>query len=242
MRQMRCPNCQAVNYEGHITFPICHRCHENLQKCRHCRNFPGEGIRCRYLPGWTLPEGDQIVECDYRESLLYEGKPQRLRYSRPLQSVMVLSVIVCSIIVVLTTVVPMLSGPADHPTTFSLTGSAPREVNLDRQVSVSLEVSNENTNDSSDYRIRLDESVFDHFKVEYIFPMPSRPVMIQNRARYYFFGGLNAKGKSRLRFHLRSVRAGKGVFEATLYSMEGVINGSYRQEIAVRKGDGGRSR
>ncbi len=234
MRRLRCPRCQAVNYEGHITYPICHKCHENLQKCLYCLNFPGELDRCRFLPDWSLAGGEQVVECDYRNSKLHIGEPQITRYSRPLRSVMVLSVIVCSIIALLVSVLPMLSGPQEHGHSLIFMGYIPRENTLQDMITTSFVIFNDDATFPEDFRIRFDDRIFAHFRMVNITPPPNRIASL-NAARYYIYMGLGPKERMDLRFQLRSFRTGSVDFEVSLYSAEGsLLTSPILRKVLVR--------
>ena len=37
--EVRCPQCGAQNRDDSLDFPLCHRCHEELVRCRQCRHF-----------------------------------------------------------------------------------------------------------------------------------------------------------------------------------------------------------
>lgn len=65
--RLRCPACQADNYDEFITFPNCAHCRENLLACRYCRHFPGDGKACQFRPEVDLEGGNAYVEdCSHR--------------------------------------------------------------------------------------------------------------------------------------------------------------------------------
>ncbi len=41
MEVIQCPRCRTISYPGLMGYPRCHRCHEPLRQCLHCRHQQG---------------------------------------------------------------------------------------------------------------------------------------------------------------------------------------------------------
>ena len=70
MAELRCPKCAAINPEGMMDFPRCHRCHENLRQCLYCRHFAVETAECAHetaREAYAL-EGERGERCEHFES------------------------------------------------------------------------------------------------------------------------------------------------------------------------------
>ncbi|MFA4043854.1 MAG: hypothetical protein HZRFUVUK_000633 [Candidatus Fervidibacterota bacterium] len=116
MLALRCPRCGTVVYEGHFTFPVCHICHENLRKCRYCRHYRGDGVKCAGAKEAPVVNGEDVRDCDWYVSTLTIS-PLRVMPRESAIACIMTSIILSIIVVVLS----LLPQPRGSPTEATIT-------------------------------------------------------------------------------------------------------------------------
>jgi len=177
--------------------------------------------------------GNQVVECEQRDSSLHVGGSRSEDAPRPLRAALVASIVVCSIIIVMVAAIPMLRGPLEHEPNLIVIASVPSQTVLGESMSMSFVVFNDDPLVAEDLRIRVDEQVFRYFRIESIVPYPTR-VVINPVAKYYVYEGLQPKERVNLSFNLRSYREGSVPFEVNLYSAEGKHIKTHAEDVTVQ--------
>lgn len=113
MLKIRCVQCDTVNYEGYMGFPICHKCHEHLIKCRYCQNFDRQFYVCGHPK--RVEELGPSVDPDIGRSCPYFSSLHEVREPSPVarttRTWTAVLIAVLAIIVVVGLVILGLQGP-----------------------------------------------------------------------------------------------------------------------------------
>ncbi len=80
-KTLQCPSCGLQLYEGHFTFPRCHRCDTLVQTCRYCVSYEAATGRCiePTSPVESVTDPDALTVCP-----LFKQAPVQLEEEAPL--------------------------------------------------------------------------------------------------------------------------------------------------------------
>lgn len=173
MAEIRCPRCGAINSEGLMDFPRCHRCHENLQRCLYCRHFAVERGECLHPTAQPLyvAEGERALRCPFFLSR-YLLAPQPEGWTRPLSAVS-WSLIVAGLILALVLGAVWLLEPAPYvPRSVFLTAEWSGPVVVGQSIRLSFFIYNRDPRAIPHPLLKVEQHLFRRLLWQGIFPQP----------------------------------------------------------------------
>ncbi|HID07183.1 MAG TPA: hypothetical protein EYP10_08540, partial [Armatimonadetes bacterium] len=204
MLVLRCPRCGTVTYEGHFTFPVCHKCHENLLKCRYCRHYPGDGRRCHKVADNPYIHGDDVRACpSYRSTL---QNPATVWGMSRISAVA--CILISAILGIIVAVVSILPTPSQLRDMHFITINCPREAVRGKRLVAVLRISHNVHEQPTTIRISIPRKVLDAFAIVQVTPIPDWEV---KNERGWVCGYSRADGSTKpfaIKFTIEPLRNG----------------------------------
>ncbi len=162
--------------EGYATYPVCHRCGTNTQRCRYCVSYQGSSGACLNPNSGVdvVTDPDARTACpQFRSSLALEepGEPSAER--QPLGRPFWLATGLGTAVVVLVAVILIwrTTRPAADIEVFVTRVYIPTDCVQDRTFDVLMTLANRSSTRPAAVQIRLDRTVLQRFKLVEIAPL-----------------------------------------------------------------------
>jgi len=230
VRKVQCPECNAISFEGFLTYPLCHKCHTNLTACSYCTRFPGEGETCRHHPQAGAIAVDTVVTgCRHRRSRLYVDERAQ---SGPLRGVVLASLLVCTIFGLVVTAASLVTMPPEMPSRLTVRARCPRYAKVGEIIQAKFFIERETKGTSQFVKLRVPNGFFDDFKCVRLSP---RAELVQpgGHYRYYYFHFSPETRRLEVLMDLQPLRDGKHRLEASVYTSANEYQGGLSHAIAV---------
>ena len=181
MEKIVCPECGALSFRGFLTYPVCHRCHENLTKCGACRHFPGDGLPCTRFDAKAAVRSASVRKCAQFEP----EQPRQVRPSRsqPLRAAVWASILICTVFGLLTVAASLLTVTVEETHNVRVSGDLPLTARVGEDFTALLTIHNDADGLTELLKIRAANELFRRFQCKRVFPADD--FLLSGNYRYY---------------------------------------------------------
>ena len=230
--RIKCPKCDTVNYEGYMGFPLCHKCHEHLLKCRYCQNFDTQFFVCshpkRVEELGPSADPDTGRACPYFSSLHLVQADSRASRAISVWAPIVVTILVAMVVVGVVRL-SLLSRAAQLVPDLKV--EFPTNSQLGATFAGIITIRNPSATASLPCRITLGGDFLTGFGIIKIDPSPAA-FRSETGDRVYSFDIIPPSTKRYLRFHCQAKR--QGVFSLNIRLVDKKSNVLARRELRLQ--------
>jgi len=210
---------------GYMTFPVCHKCKENLIKCRYCHHFDPRLIECTCVEritsdirvGSSIADPDTPINCPYYvTSRKYEVKALLLQQHR--QAIISLAIAALFLMIMAFGMNLVVSRQSASITegALSLQAAVPDQIDMTQSLNVTLNIISLPTGGSEDVTMRLDKDSLATFRWIGSEPPPVR-IEPTKKFIYFHYGPMPASQTQQIVWTLAPERVGNYKFHLALF-------------------------
>ncbi|MCC6443907.1 MAG: hypothetical protein IT210_10695 [Armatimonadetes bacterium] len=175
-RSLRCPKCNTLMMKGYMTFPICHKCHENLVKCRYCQHYDLRLMECTSVlrDNPSVPDADVVINCQFY-STARKFDAGAARTHRPAIALALAAVLILvGAALAWTVLMNWQSASQDVGGILSYQVAVPDQVEMSQGVNITVAVSAPPFRGSDNVVLRLEQASLENLRFAGSVPEPQR--------------------------------------------------------------------